>query len=93
MPLPPEAIYISKQELRTASQSLAAHYGYAFGIKRSKNIGSGSRIKIIYSYDRYGPPPLLAQQRNSLQNYKRQINIRKIGLIFSLVGIEQAVSQ
>ena len=56
MPLPPEAIYNSKEELYTAIQAFAARYNYAFCISRSTK-AHGSRTRIVYSCDRYGLPP------------------------------------
>jgi hypothetical protein len=56
MPLPPEAIYNSKEELYIAIQAFAARYNYAFCISRSTK-AHGSRTRIVYSCDRYGLLP------------------------------------
>jgi hypothetical protein len=77
MPLPPEAIYGSKEELYTSIQAWAAQYGYAFCIGRSNKIHNGPRIKIFYNCDRCGPPPPEIHPQHYLQPRKRQTTTRK----------------
>ena len=67
MPLPPEAVYSSQEELYSAIQSWAAQHRYAFSIGPSKKISSGFRTKFLYSCDRYGPPPPVNQPQSSSQ--------------------------
>ena len=50
MPLPPEALYPSKEALFKAIQAWAKLYRYAFTIGKSKKREDG-RIKIYYSCD------------------------------------------
>jgi hypothetical protein len=88
MPLPPEAIYSSKEELYTSIQAWAAQYHYAFRIGRSKKIHNGPRTKIIYNCDRCGPPPPVNHPQNYLQARKRQTTTRKTGCQFSVVALE-----
>jgi hypothetical protein len=85
MPLPPEAIYNSKEELYTSIQAWAAHYHYAFRIGRSNKINKGPKIKIFYNCDRCGPPPLESHP----QNRKRSTASRKTNCQFSVVAIQQ----
>ncbi len=87
MPLPPEAIYSSKEELSTSIQAWAASHHYAFCIGRSTKINKGPRIKITYNYDRYGPPPPDNHPQNHLQARKRQSSTRKTNYQFSVVAI------
>ncbi len=91
MPLPPEAIYSSKEELYTSIQAWAAQYGYAFSIGRSKKINKGPKLKITYNCDRYGLPPPENHPQNYLQARKRQTTTRKTGCQFSIVAIEQDI--
>ena len=93
MPLPPEAIYSSKEELYTSIQSWAAQHHYAFRIARSKKISNGPRTKIIYNCDRCGPPPPLDHPHDSLQARKRQTSTRKTSCQFSIVAIEHIDGQ
>ncbi|CAG8971729.1 hypothetical protein HYALB_00007209 [Hymenoscyphus albidus] len=67
MPLPPEAIYSSKEELYTSIQAWAAHHCYAFRIGRSTKIHGGPRTKITYNCDRYGLPPSEKHPQQHLQ--------------------------
>ncbi|KAI0993410.1 hypothetical protein K3495_g14774 [Podosphaera aphanis] len=89
MPLPPEAVYSSQEELHSAIQSWAAQHRYAFGIGRSKKISSGFRTKVLYNCDRYGPPPPVNQPQSLSQARKRKTSSRKTGCQFSVVAIEQ----
>ncbi len=47
MPLPPEAIYSSKEELYTAIQVFVAYYHYAFSISQSTKVHRGARTRIV----------------------------------------------
>src|ERR1700709_109509 len=89
MPLPPEAIYHSKEELYILIQAWAAQYHYAFSIGQSNKINKGPRIKIFYNCDRYGPPPL----ENHPQNRKCSIASRKTNCQFSVVAIQHTDTQ
>src|SRR6266487_3493679 len=51
MPLPPEAIYSSSQELYTAIQAHAKQYNYAFVHANSKLVNRHGQQKILYCYD------------------------------------------
>lgn len=93
MPLPPEAIYESKDELYASIQAWAARHNYAFRIGRSNKIRNGPRVKIFYNCDRCGPPPSTAHLQNSLQARKRHTTTRKTGCQFSILAIEQRDSQ
>ena len=77
MPLPPEALYSSKEELYTSIQAWAAQHHYAFMIGRSNKINKGPRIKIFYNCDRYGPLPPENHSQNYSQARKRQTTTRK----------------
>jgi hypothetical protein len=88
MPLPPEAIYSSKEELYTSIQAWAAQHYYAFRIRRSKKLYNGPRTKIEYNCDRCGLPPPLDHPQHSLQVRKRQTTTRKTGCRFSILAIE-----
>jgi hypothetical protein len=88
MPLPPEAIYSSKEELYTSIQAWAAQYHYAFCIGRSTKMNGGPRIRITYNCDRYGPPPPENHPQKYLQARKRQTTTRKTGCQFSIVAIQ-----
>jgi hypothetical protein len=93
MPLPPEAIYDSKEELYIAIQAWAAQHCYAFCIGRSTKKDSGPRTKITYNCDRCGPPPPENHPKNYLQARKRQTTTRKTGCQFSIVAIERTNTQ
>lgn len=88
MPLPPEAIYSSKEELYTAIQAFTAQHCYTFRIGRSKKINDGPRSKVFYNCDRCGPPPPENHLQDYLQARKRQTTTRKTGCQFSIVAIE-----
>jgi hypothetical protein len=88
MPLPPEAIYSSKEELYVSIQSFAAQHHYAFIIGRSKKINEGSRIKIFYNCDRYGRPPPDNHPQKHLQDRKRRTTTRKTNCQFSVLAIQ-----
>jgi hypothetical protein len=89
MPLPPEAIYSSKEELYTAIQAFAAQHYYAFRIGRSTKKDGRPRTKITYNYDRCGTQPPENHPQNYLQPRKRQIATRKTGCQFSIIAIER----
>ena len=89
MPLPPEAIYSSKDELYTSIQAWAAQHYYAFCIGRSTKISSSPRVRITYNCDRCGPPPPENHPQNYLQSRKRQTTTRKTGCQFSILAIER----
>jgi hypothetical protein len=93
MPLPPEAIYNSKEELYTAIQAFAAQHYYAFTIGRSKKINNGPRTKIIYNCDRYGLPPPNNGPQNHLQVRKRHTTTRKTNCQFSVLAVELSNTQ
>ncbi|KAI0995559.1 hypothetical protein K3495_g12619 [Podosphaera aphanis] len=52
MPLSPEAVSKSRDELYSSIQAWASRYLFAFRIERSKKINNGVRTRIIYSCDR-----------------------------------------
>jgi hypothetical protein len=89
MPLPPEAIYSSKEELYTSIQAWAAQHYYAFRIRRSTKIHSGSRTKITYNCDRCGPPPPEIHPQKHLHARTRQTTTRKTGCKFSVIAIQR----
>ncbi len=93
MPLPPEAIYNSKEELYTSIQAWAAQHLYAFSIGRSKKIARGDRIKIVYNCDRYGPPPPENHSKHTLQARKQHTTTRKTGCQFSIVAIQRSTTE
>jgi hypothetical protein len=88
MPLPPEAIYSSKEELYTSIQAWAAQHHYAFCIGRSNKIHNGPRIKIFYNCDRYGLPPPENHPQRYLQARKRQTTTRKTNCQFSVIAVQ-----
>jgi hypothetical protein len=88
MPLPPEGIYSSKEELYTLIQAWAAQHQYAFCIGRSTKIHTGPRIKITYNCERYGLPPPENHPQKYSQARKRQTTTRKTGCRFSIVAIQ-----
>ncbi|KAH8745399.1 hypothetical protein F5882DRAFT_312774, partial [Hyaloscypha sp. PMI_1271] len=75
IPLPPEAIYSSKEELYRAIQAFVSQYSYTFYIRRLTKINNSVRSKIIYNYNRYreGYP------QNRPHNRQRYISTHKIG--------------
>ena len=89
MPLPPEAIYSSKEELYASIQAWAAQHYYAFRIGRSTKISNSLRVKITYNCDRCGPPPPENHPQGYLQARKRQTTTRKTGCQFSINAIQQ----
>jgi hypothetical protein len=93
MPPPPEAIYSSKEELYASIQAWAALHYYAFRIGRSTKIHGGSRIKITYNCDRYGPPPPDKHPQNRIQARIRQTTTRKTGCQFSITAIQRTDTQ
>ena len=88
MPLPPEAIYSSKEELYTSIQAWAAPYHYAFHILQSKKINNGLRTRILYGCDWAGPPPPEKHPQSYLQDQKRYIATRKTNCQFSVIAIQ-----
>jgi len=88
MPLPPEAIYSSKEELYASIQAWAAQHHYAFRIGRSTKISNGPRVKITYNCDRCGPPPPENHPQGSLQAHKQQTTTQKTGCCFLIVAIQ-----
>ena len=93
MPLPPEAIYSSKEELYTSIQAWAAQHHYAFRIGRSNKINNSPRLKIFYNCDRYGPPPPENHPQDHLQARKRYTTTRKTNCQFSIVAIQHIDTQ
>ncbi|RKF60029.1 hypothetical protein OnM2_055060 [Erysiphe neolycopersici] len=93
MPLPPEVIYSSKEELYTSILAWAAQHHYAFMIGRSKKINNGRRIKIFYNCDRYGPPPSDNHPQNHLQDRRRHTTTRKTNCQFSIVALQYTETQ
>jgi hypothetical protein len=55
IPLPPEAIYSSKEELYTLIQAWTVQHNYAFYIGQFTKISNSSRVKITYNCNYYGP--------------------------------------
>ena len=92
MPLPPEAIYSSKEELYTAIQAFAAQYNYAFCISRSTK-AHGSRTRVVYNCDQYGLPPPENHPQGYLQARKRETKTRKTGCQFLIVALERINTQ
>jgi hypothetical protein len=88
MPLSPEAIYSSREELYTSIQAWAAQHYFVFRIERSKKINKGVRTKILYSCDRAGLAPPANHPQRSLQDRKRCTATRKTGCQFSIVALE-----
>jgi hypothetical protein len=88
MPLPPEAIYSSREELYSSIQAWAAQHHYAFMIGRSNKINKGPRMKIFYNCDRYGPPPPDNHPAKHTQDRKRYTTTRKTNCQFSVVAIQ-----
>jgi hypothetical protein len=93
MPLPPEAIYSSKEELYTSIQAWAAQYCYAFYVRRSTKINNGLRSKITYNCDRCGSPPPENHPQSYLHARKRQTTTRKTGCQFSVLAVECSNTQ
>jgi hypothetical protein len=93
MPLPPEAVYSSKDELYASIQAWAAQHHFAFRIERSKRINNGSRTRILYSCDRAGPLPPTNHPQNRVQDRKRHTTTRKTGCQFLIVAVERADTQ
>ena len=93
MPLPPEAVYSSKEELYASIQAWAAQYHYAFRIERSTKIYNSGRTRILYSCDRAGIAPPANHPQRSLQDRKRHTATRKTGCKFSIVAREHANTQ
>jgi hypothetical protein len=93
MPLPPEAIYSSKEELYSSIQAFAAQHYYAFRIGRSTKKDGGPRTKITYNCDRCGPKPPENHPQNYLKTRKRQTATRKTGCQFSIMAIEHTDTQ
>lgn len=93
MPLPPEAIYNSKEELYASIQAWATQYYYAFCIQRSTRLNNSTRIKILYSCDCAGQPPPANHPQNLLQARKRHTTTRKTNCQFSIVAIQHTDTQ
>ena len=89
MPLPPEAIYSSKEELYASIQAWAAQYHYAFRIGRSTKISNGPRVKITYNCDRCGAPPPESHPQHYPQSRTRSTSTRKTNCKFSIVAIQR----
>ena len=90
MPLPPEAIYNSKQALFNSIQEWAQQYKYAFRIGRSKKI-SEAREKVVYECDRAGPEPARNRPQNDRRRPRERVRLTsttKTGCQFSVVGIQ-----
>jgi hypothetical protein len=81
IPLPPEAIYSTKEELFTSIQTWAAQNNYAFYIGRSSKLNN-NRAKIIYYCDRYSSTPPLGELR------QRDTASKKTGCQFSIYAIQ-----
>ena len=88
MPLPPEAIYSSKEELYASIQAWAAQHRYAFCIERSTKIYNTERTRIVYSCDRAGLAPPVNHSQKSLQDRQRCTATRKTGCQFSIIARE-----
>jgi hypothetical protein len=88
MPLPPQAIYSSKEELYTSIQAWAAEHRYAFRIERSTKIHNTKRTRILYSCDRAGLAPPTNYPQRSLQDRQRHTTTRKTGCQFSIIARE-----
>lgn len=93
MPLPPEAVYSSKEELYAAIQAFAAQHYYAFRIGRSKKINNGPRTKIFYNCDRCGPPPPDNHPQNRPHSRIRSTTSRKTHCQFSVLAVEHSNTQ
>jgi hypothetical protein len=88
MPLPPEAIYTSCDELYTAIQAHAKQYNYAFVRRKSRKINQYPRRKVVYSCDRCKPPPTEFQSATTGQARKRRTSSRRTGCLFSINAIQ-----
>src|SRR5882757_6521367 len=75
MPLPPEAIYSSKEELYRAIQAFASQHSYTFYVRRSTKINNSVRSKITYNCNRYGE----GHPQNRPHTRQRYISTRKTG--------------
>ena len=53
MPLPPEAIYPSREALFEAIQAWAYPYGYSFTTGKSRRIEGSRRWRVVYCCNRY----------------------------------------
>ncbi len=93
MPLPPEAVFKSRDELYSSIQAWASRHLYAFRIERSKKINNGVRTRIIYSCDRAGEVPPEKHPKISPQDRKRQTATRKTGCQFSIIAVERSDTQ
>jgi hypothetical protein len=89
MPLPPEAIYSSREELYTLIQAWAAKHHYTFRIGRSNKINKGTRLKIFYNCDRCGAPPPETHPQHYPQSRIRSTSTRKTNCQFSIVAIQR----
>jgi hypothetical protein len=90
MPLPPEAIYNSKDELFDSIQEWAKQYKYAFRTNRSKRI-SATREKVFYECDRAGPEPVQNRPRDYPRRPRDRVRLTstaKTGCQFSVVGVQ-----
>ena len=86
MPLPPEAIYPSKEALFEAIQAWAYSHGYAFTIGRSKRMEGSGRWRIQYFCDRY-------RHHSVSIKAKRTTSSRATGCEFSVLGVEMQDKQ
>jgi hypothetical protein len=89
MPLPPEAIYSSKEELYRAIQAFASQHSYTFYVRRSTKINNSVRSKITYNCNRYGE----GHPQNRPHTRQRYISTRKTGCQFSVLAVECSSSQ
>ena len=80
MPLPPQALYPSREALFEAIQSWAKPRGYAFITRKSKKLESG-RIKVYYTCDRCKQPPSATSRIRNTQSCR-------IGCLFSVLASE-----
>ena len=89
MPLPPERIYGTREELKQSLQSWARRNFYAFRIQRSSNIHNRCRVRLVYSCDRAGNPPADTDLTRSNAR-KRKTITRKTDCQFSVIASEHA---
>ena len=93
MPLPPEAVLKSRDELYSSIQAWASRHLYAFRIERSKKINNRVRTRITYSCHRAGEVPSEKHPKISPQDRKRQTATRKTGCQFSIIAVERSDTQ
>ena len=80
MPLPPEAIYPSREALFEAIQAWAYPYGYSFTTGKSRRMEGSRRWRVVYCCDRYC--------HHTTTISKRTTSSRSTGCEFSVLAVE-----